>query len=191
MVFNTSAGRTTARITGSPWRWLAPLAGLALAAAGAVHAQDSAPGPDPAATAVPAAPEAGPQWTLTLAPIVYHWRYDPDHKPAFIVTLERRVADKRFYGLALFRNSFAQPSTFAYAGWRWDQLLGQPQLSVKLAAGVIYGYVGQYEDKVPFHWNGFFPAAVPSLGYRFGPRDSLDLMVLGTAALAFGYSHDF
>lgn len=191
MVFNA---RTThpVRQAGSLWRWLAPLAGLALAAAGAVHAQDSAPGQQAETTAAaPAAPEAGPQWTLTLAPVVYHWRYDPDHKPAFIVTLERHVADHRFYGLSLFRNSFAQPSTFAYVGWRWDQLLGQPQLSVKLAAGVIYGYVGQYEDKVPFHWNGFFPAAVPSLGYRFGPRDSLDLMVLGTAALAFGYSHDF
>lgn len=190
MVFNTRASRPL-RYAGSRWLRLAPLAGLALAAASAVPAQDSAPGQDPAATVVTAAPAMEPQWTLTLAPIVHHWKYDPDHKPAFIVALERRGAGNRFYGLSLFRNSFAQPSTFAYVGWRWDQLFGQPPLSVKLAAGVIYGYVGQYEDKVPFHWNGFFPAAVPSLGYRFGPRDSLDLMVLGTAALAFGYSHDF
>lgn len=190
MVFNTRAARPV-RYAGSPWLWLAPLGALALAAASAVHAQGSAPAQQAGAAAAAPAPEAGPQWTLTLAPIVYHWKYDPDHKPAFIVTLERRGAGNRFYGLALFRNSFAQPSTFAYAGLRWDHLWGQPQLSAKLAAGVIYGYVGQYEDKVPFHWNGFFPAAVPSLGYRFGPRDSLDLMMLGTAALAFGYSHDF
>jgi hypothetical protein len=188
MVFNTRTARP-ARYAGSPWLWLA---GLALAAASsAAQAQGSEPTPTPEAELAPPAPEAAPQWTFTFSPYVYHWKYDPEHRPAFIFSLERRVADHRLYGVALFRNSFAQPSAFAYVGWRWDQLLGQPQLSAKLAAGVIYGYVEDHLDKVPYNWNGFSPTVVPALAYWFTPRDSLEVMVLGTAALAFGYSRDF
>lgn len=165
--------------------------GLALAGASAARAEVSEPCQDHWASEAPPAPDAGQQWTLTFSPFVYHWKYDPDHRPAFIFALEHRVAGSRFCGLSLFQNSFGQPSGFAYVGQRWDRLWGLPQLSAKLAAGVIYGYTGQYEDKVPFHWNGFFPAAVPSLVYQFGPQDSLDLMMLGTAALAFAYSRNF
>lgn len=190
MVFDTSSGRKT-RIAGSPGLRRAALAGLLLAAAGALHAQGGEPGAAPDAGATPAPAGAKPQWTLTFAPTVYHWKYDPDHKPAYIFALERRVGTDPLYGLSLFRNSFAQPSAYAYVGQRWDQLAGLPSLSAKLTAGLIYGYTGQYEDKVPFHWNGFFPAVVPALAYRLGSRDSLDVMVLGTAALAFAYSHDF
>ena len=169
--------------------WLAPV--LALALAGAAQAEGSEPCQDLWARAASPAPDAGQQWTLTFSPLVYHWKYDPDHKPAFIFALERRVAGNRFCGLSLFQNSFGQPSAYAYVGQRWDHIAGLPQLSAKLAAGVIYGYTGQYEDKVPLHWNGFFPGVAPSLVYQFSPQDSLDLLVLGTAAVAFAYSRNF
>lgn len=185
--YTRAAGK--ARKEYSPRRWT--VLAWALALAGAAHAQGSEPGPAPEAELAAPAPAAPPQWTFTFSPYVYHWKYDPEHRPAFIFSLERRVADHRLYGVALFRNSFAQPSAFAYVGWRWDQLLGQPQLSAKLAAGVIYGYVEDHLDKVPYNWNGFSPTVVPALAYWFTPRDSLEVMVLGTAALAFGYSHDF
>lgn len=190
MVFNTRAGRQVRKDCRRLF-WMAPVLGLALGGAGAAQAEVGAPSQAHPAGETPAPPDVQRQWTLTFSPIVYHWKYDPDHKPAFIFALERRGAAHRFYGLSLFRNSFGQPSTFAYVGLRWDHLWGQPQLSAKLAAGVIYGYTGQYEDKVPFHWNGFFPGVAPSLVYQFRPQDSLDLVVLGTAAVAFAYSHNF
>ena len=170
---------------------IAPVLGLALAGASPAHAEGGGFCQDLWAREAPPAPDSGQQWKLTFSPIVYHWKYDPDHKPAFIFALEQRVAGNRFCGLSLFRNSFGQPSAYAYVGQRWDHFWGMPQLSVKLTAGVIYGYTGQYEDKVPFHWNGFFPGVAPSLVYQFTPRDSLDLVVLGTAAVAFAYSRNF
>lgn len=171
--------------------WLAPALALALITNSAAQEQVSTPCQELWAKEAPPAPDADQQWTLTFSPLVYHWKYDPDHKPAFIFALERRVAGNRFCGLSLFRNSFGQPAAYAYVGQRWDDVLGLPQLSIKLAAGVIYGYTGQYEDKVPFHWNGFFPAVAPALVYQVDARDSLDLLLLGTAAVAFAYSRNF
>lgn len=172
---------------------LAPLVGLALALfwAGPLHAQDTNPCPDGWAAQAPPEPEDGQRWTFTFAPYVYHWRYDEDHRPAFVFALERRVAGNRFCGLSLFRNSFGQPSAYAYLGQRWDNLFDRPELSLKVSYGVIYGYTGQYHDKVPFNWNGFSPTVIPSLAYHLNPQDSLDVMVLGTAGLVFAYSRAF
>lgn len=171
--------------------WIASLLGLALALAGPAHAQSMQPCPDAWADEAPPAPDEGQQWTFTFAPYVLHWHHDPEHKPAFVFALERRVAGDRFCGLSLFRNSFGQPSTYVYIGQRWDNIWGNPQLSVKVSAGVIYGYVDDHRDKVPFNWNGFSPTVIPSLVYQFGPQDSLDVMMLGTAGLVFAYSHNF
>lgn len=169
--------------------WIALLLGLALASTG--QAQGREPCREWWAKDTPAAPEEGQQWTFTFAPYVYHWKYDPEHRPAFVFALEQRVAGDRFCGLALFRNSFGQPSAYAYVGQRWDNILGNPQLSVKVSYGVIYGYVEDHRDKVPFNWNGFSPTVIPMLAYQLNPRDSLDLMVLGTAGLVFAYSRNF
>jgi len=165
--------------------------GLALALASASRAQGMPLCQDSWAKESPPAPEEGQQWTFTFAPYVYHWRYDAAHRPAFVFALEQRVAGDRFCGLSLFRNSFGQPSAYVYVGQRWDQLWGSSQLSLKVSYGVIYGYVEDHRDKVPFNWNGFSPTVIPSLAYHVDPHNSLDVMVLGTAGLVFGYSHTF
>jgi len=172
---------------------LAPLLGLALALAwaGATHAHGMDPCPQGWAREAPPEPEEGQQWTFSFAPYVYHWVYDAEHRPAFVFALERRVAGNRFCGLSLFRNSFGQPSAYAYVGQRWDNFLDQPQLSVKVSYGVIYGYIGDHRDKVPFNWSGFSPTVIPALAYHLNPHDSLDVMVLGTAGLVFAYSRTF
>lgn len=171
--------------------WIALVLGLALAWAGAAHAQNSQPCPDWWAKEAPATPEEGQQWTFTFAPYVHHWKHDPEHRHAFVFALERRIADDRFCGLSLFRNSFGQPSAYVYLGQRWDNLWDQPQLSLKVSYGVIYGYVEDHRDKVPFNWNGFSPTVIPSLAYQLDPHNSLDVMMLGTAGLVFAYSHTF
>ena len=66
-----------------------------------------------------------------------------------------------------------------------------PKLSLKLTAGILYGYVGQYQHKVPMNHNGFSPAIIPSLGYNLTRRDSLQLEILGTAGVMFSIARKF
>lgn len=130
-------------------------------------------------------------WELLLSPYAYHWRYNPEHRPVFLGAMERHVAGNRFCGLALFRNSFGQPSAYLYVGKQWNGVFDTPHLFVKVSAGFIDGYRGKYQEKIPFNDYGIAPAIIPSLGYRFSPHDSAQVMVLGTAGLLFAYAHDF
>jgi len=130
-------------------------------------------------------------WDLTLAPYAHHWNYSPEHRPVFLGALDRRLTGNRFCGLALFRNSFGQPAAYIYVGKQWNHLMGNPQLFTKVSAGLIYGYKGKYQNKIPFNDYGIAPAVIPSVGYSFTRDDSVQVMVLGTAGLLFSYGHRF
>ncbi len=130
-------------------------------------------------------------WELTVAPYVYHFSNDPNHKYAWLIGLERQRADGWLWGGAYFSNSFGQESGTAYVGYIWNNLFNQPALYAKLAAGIMYGYVAPYEDKVPFNHNGWSPMVVPTAGWRFTPTDAVQLSLLGTAGLMFSYSRRF
>jgi len=136
-------------------------------------------------------PAPDKRWDLTLSPYTLHWSDSGEHKPVVLVSLDRAVAGKRFCGLSLFSNSFGQPTAYVYGGQRWDNLMGQPQLFAKVTAGIFYGYVGKYKDKVPLNYNGFSPGIIPSLGYAFNAYDSAQVLVLGNAGLMFAYGHRF
>lgn len=135
--------------------------------------------------------ERDKQWDLTLSPYTHHWHDNPEHRPVFLGALDHHVPGNRFCGLALFRNSFGQPAAYLYMGQRWDAFLGQPKLFAKVSAGLIYGYKGKYQHKIPFNDYGIAPVIIPSLGYSFNRHDSAQIMVLGTAGLLFAYGHSF
>ncbi len=135
--------------------------------------------------------ENGPLWDLTLSPYAHHWRYNPEHKHVFLAALEKRLAHHRFCGVALFRNSFGQPTTYVYAGKQWDGVLNTPKLFTKVSAGLIYGYKGEYQHKIPFNDYGIAPAIIPSIGMQINPEESAQVMVLGTAGLLFAYGRRF
>ena len=166
-----------------------------LLAVGPLHAQDThAPSPwqpCPSALSGDGAAPPAKQWDLTLAPYAYHWRESPEHRPVFLGALDNHVPGDRFCGLALFRNSFGQPSAYAYVGKQWNGLMGNPQLFVKVSAGLIYGYKGAYQHKIPFNDYGIAPAIIPAVGYALNREDSVQVMVLGTAGLLFSYGHRF
>jgi hypothetical protein len=149
------------------------------------------PCPDVLAETGAPAPAQDKQWDLTFAPHAHHWNYNPEHHPVFLGSVDRRVNGNRFCGLALFRNSFGQPSAYAYVGKRWDNLLGNPHLFAKVSAGLIYGYKDKYQNKIPFNDYGVAPAIIPSVGYSFTHDDSVQVMILGTAGLLFSYGHSF
>jgi hypothetical protein len=159
-----------------------------------VHAMDGnsrgwEPCPDPLIE--PGSDKADLNWDLTLSPYTHHWSKSSEHKQVNLIALDRRSDNNGFCGLALFSNSFGQPSAYLYMGKRWDGLLGHPKLFTKISFGLIYGYRGAYKNKIPANQLGIAPAILPSLGYEFTPRDSAQMYVLGTAGLLFAYVRRF
>lgn len=137
-------------------------------------------------------PEGRSRYEVFASPYTHHWSYDEEHKQVYTLSLSRRLPNERFCGLAVFNNSFGQPSAYAFAGKTWPGLFQSvPDLYVSVSAGVIYGYVGKYKDKVPLNVGGFAPAIIPSVGYRLTDRFGVEVQLLGTAAFMVGVSGRF
>jgi len=154
--------------------------------------QDSQPCPSWLAKEDGPAPLNDKRWDLTLSPYTLHWGGEtPEHKPVVLGSLDRSMEGNRLCGMSLFSNSFGQPTVYVYLGQRWDPLFDDSKWFVKVTAGIFYGYVGKYKDKVPFNYNGFSPGIIPSFGYAFSPTNSAQVLVLGNAGLMFAYGHRF
>ena len=145
----------------------------------------------PAFLAKQGAPEPSFRGEFTFSPYTLHWSNSSEHKDVVMFALDEQLPGGRLCGISLFTNSFGQPSTIVYAGQRFDNLLGQPNVFLKLTAGVMYGYVGKYKDKVPLNRGGFSPIVIPSFGYQLNPNDSVQLKLLGTAGVMFSYGRRF
>lgn len=130
-------------------------------------------------------------WRLVLSPGMVHVNPSDEHEWVWAVGVERQREDRWMFGASYFSNSFGQPSGYLYVGQRYDQLWHQPSLFFQWSAGLLYGYRGEYEDKVPFNNNGFSPGAVFSLGWQLDPRLSAQLNLLGDAGLMLQLSYDF
>ncbi len=128
---------------------------------------------------------------ITLSPYTIHWSNNPEHKHVVLVALDEQLPGGRLCGISFFTNSFGQPSTYVYAGKQFNQLFGQEKLFLKVTAGIIYGYVGQYQHKVPLNYGGFSPGIIPALGYRLTTHDSVQVKPLGTAGLMLSYGRQF
>jgi len=136
----------------------------------------------PSFLAVDGAPEPSHRGEFVFSPYTHHWSYSPEHKPVVLVAVDEQLPGNRFCGVALFSNSFGQPSTYVYAGQQFNNLMGNPN---------VYGYVGKYQYKVPLNHGGFSPAIIPSIGYRLTEHDSVQMKVLGNAGLMFSYGRQF
>lgn len=124
--------------------------------------------------------------SLMFGPYTHHFTYDVEHKDSVMVGIEREHTDAKLDGVILFTNSFGQPSVYIYPwGGVYHALGGIKGLSFKWTAGLMYGYVDPYQDKVPFNYKGFSPAIVPALAYEFTPGWSAQIDLLGTAGLMF------
>ena len=145
----------------------------------------------PSFLAVEGAPKPKHRGEISFSPFTHHWSRSPEHKHVVLVSLDEQLPGDRLCGVSLFSNSFGQPSAYVYAGQQFNGVLGVPQLFVKVTAGILYGYVKPYEDKVPLNHNGFSPAIIPVIGYQLNPHDSVQLKVLGNAGLMFSYGRRF
>jgi hypothetical protein len=94
-------------------------------------------------------------------------------------------------GYAYFKNSFHQSSTYAYAGFRESLYqYGPGDIYLKVSAGLIRGYRGDYRDKVPLNQFGIAPAVIPSLGIRYRHFNA-ELIQLGVAGLMLNAGFSF
>lgn len=135
---------------------------------------------------------SGPKYQAFFSPYTHHWSYDEEHKQVYAISVSRLLPNDRFCGFSLFNNSFGQPSAYAYIGKTWTDLLpSYPEVYVSATAGIIYGYVGKYKNKVPLNVGGFSPAIIPAVGYRLSPSATVEVQLLGTAAFMLGATWRF
>jgi len=117
-----------------------------------------------------------------------HWNPQPDHNNTQKLIYgewrlpERWLEGQVVVGAAAFSNSFSQPSQFVFGGLLWRPFDSAPAAYVRLAAGVVHGYKGEYQDKIPFNSSGFAPAIIPAVGYCFN-RVCAETVIFGTAGL--------
>jgi hypothetical protein len=130
-------------------------------------------------------PDTWDGWDLVVSPYTYHFHPSDEHKPVYAVTLDKGLEGYWLVGGSLFSNSFGQPSAYVFAGQRYISPFGWDKWYLQWTAGVLYGYVGQYKNKVPLNYKGFSPGFVPSLGYQFTERIHGELDLLGNSALMF------
>lgn len=129
-------------------------------------------------------------WRLTFSPYSVHYTPSDEHEPVWAIGMELQRDDHWLFGGSFFSNSFGQPSGYVYAGQRFDGLLGRPQLFWQWSAGLLYGYRGEFKDKVPFNHNGFSPGALLSMGWQFNRQFSSQINTLGNSGLMWQLSWD-
>jgi hypothetical protein len=133
-----------------------------------------------------------PRYEAFFSPYTHHWSYDHEHQQVYALSVSRLLPDNRLCGFSLFNNSFGQPSAYAFVGKSWPGFwAGQPKLYASVTAGIIYGYVGRYKNKVPLNVGGFAPVIIPAMGYRITPRAAVEVQLLGTAAFMVGANWRF
>ena len=128
-----------------------------------------------------AAPEpAEPGWYVQGSVWTTHFDPQPDHNNnQDLIGLERHRDDSYLWGAATFRHSFGERSWYGYTGKRFE-FAGTP-FNAKLTAGLLYGYRGEYRDKIPLNRFGVAPAVIPSVGASY-QRVGVDVVLLGAAA---------
>ena len=130
-----------------------------------------------------------------FSPYTEHFRNNPEYaKHTYLVDLGIQsnydrvwVSDATLFGLAVFKNSYGQPSQYLYWGQQWDI---KPWLYAKVTAGLLHGYKGKYKNNIPFNGAGVAPAIIPSVGLRYG-NFRVEGIVLGFSALMFNVGYTF
>jgi hypothetical protein len=128
------------------------------------------------------------RWYFQTSVATVHFSSDPDHDNTQDLIYgeyrfpNRWLAGQPFVGLSFFDNSFGQSSQFLFGGLLWRPSETVPEFYVKVAAGVLHGYTGEFEDKVPFNHNGWSPGIVPGVGYCY-KRLCGEMILFGTAGM--------
>jgi hypothetical protein len=132
------------------------------------------------ARALAAPQESEPGWYAQTSVWTTHFDPQPDHNNnQELIGLERHRDDSYLWGGATFRHSFGERAWYGYAGKRFQ--FADTPFNAKLTGGLLYGYRGEYRDKIPLNRFGIAPAVIPSVGVNY-QRVGVDLVLLGGAA---------
>jgi hypothetical protein len=140
-----------------------------------------------AQSAAPTPPEG--ELEFNLSPYTVHFSPSDEHKSVWLLGMTQVAPDGTLIAGAVFSNSFGQRSAALQYGHRYERPFGWERWYWQWTAGLMYGYVEPYKDKVPLNYKGFSPVIVPSLGYHYDDRISGQLMLLGDSALMFQLSY--
>ncbi|MDC8786603.1 ABC transporter ATP-binding protein [Roseateles koreensis] len=168
----------------------ASLSALLLSQSPAQAANDASETPPPAEMGRFEGPS---HWRLVGSPYTLHYHPSPEHRHVWALGAEKQWDDTQWLaGASYFSNSFGQPSAYAYVGKRYPGAFGYapPNVFVQWSAGLLYGYVGKFKDKVPFNHGGFSPGLLATVGWQFSPKNGVALHALGDAGLMLQFSHE-
>jgi hypothetical protein len=130
---------------------------------------------------------ANDQMRVMFSPYTIHYNED-DHDYVWLIGLERERSNGNIMGFAYFSNSFGQPCVYYFPwGKVYRDLAGVKGLYAKWSAGLAYGYVEPYENKVPINYKGFSPALFPSIGFMNNKKYQAEVTILGSAGLMFQF----
>jgi len=135
------------------------------------------------------ADEPASKWRIQASPYTLHFDPSDEHDDVWMLGLEWQSPQDWLLGGAYFKNSFGQPSWYWYGGYNWDGSAFLKGSFAKLTAGVIVGYDGEYEDKIPINSDGVGLGILPSIGWQY-ERFALQLNLLGSAGLMFSLNYD-
>jgi len=136
--------------------------------------------------------KSGDRWSLIASPYTYHFHPSDEHKAVWLIGTERERADGSIAGAAFFSNSFGQDSGYVFPwGQMYRGVFDQPKMYAQWTAGMLYGYVGKYQHKVPLNYGGFSPAIIPALGWEFDSKQRVQVDLLGLNAIMFQFSQPF
>ena len=130
-------------------------------------------------------------WRLVVSPLTQHFRYSAEHRPVWALGVERQRSDDWLGGVTYFRNSFGQPSGYLYVGYRFEHVIDNERFFLQWSGGLLYGYKGKYQTKVPLNFNGYAPGMLFSAGWRFNAQNSVALHLLGDAAVMLQLAYEF
>ena len=110
-----------------------------------------------------------------------HFHYDPAHDDhQHLILGEWNITEQWLVGASVFDNSFGQASQYVYGGYRFRPFKTLQPFYFKVSAGLVHGYTGQYQHKIPLNSSGIAPVIVPSVGYCLN-RFCSELVIFGTA----------
>ncbi len=141
--------------------------------------------------AIHAATEDAWQWQIHTSAYTQHYSHNPLHNNhQRLINLEAYNAHDWLAGIAVFDNSFNQPSQYVYIGRSFHPINSLPDLHVKVTGGLIHGYKDSYKDKIPLNALGVAPAILPSIGYSYKQATS-EIIFLGTAGVMLTVGYKF
>ncbi len=133
-------------------------------------------------------PEKKDKALIQISILTHHYERSDEHKNVYMIGYENESKNGELQGITFFRNSFGQPTLYIYPwGQKISGVFSNKNIYLKYSYGLLYGYKGKYEDKVPLNKNGFSPAFIPAIGYDEG-HYQIQVNALGIAGLMIQFN---